>query len=147
MPTNRAPKSPRPKSRTATPSEIAPGVYVGGWKDALKFDGTRFCVLEEAPPDMPAATHIAIYDEATDRADVANLDRLAKTMISARARGEPVLVFCGHGVRRSPLGAAWYLRRAERISLDAAYERVRSVRPRVEHARDWVGNAADLERA
>ena len=128
-------------------SEIAPGVYVGGWKDALAFTGARFCVLDEAPEDMPPATHIPIYRSEQDRADVRNLDRLARAMQTARKKGEPVLVFCGHGIRRSPMGAAWYLHRAERLSLDAAYDRVRAVRPRIEHAREWLGNSDELSRA
>ncbi|HTT26468.1 MAG TPA: dual specificity protein phosphatase family protein [Thermoplasmata archaeon] len=132
---------------TKGPSEIAPGVFVGGWKDALDFAGARFCVLDEAPDDMPTATHVAIYREATDRASLPDLDRLVEGMRAAHAKGKPVLVFCGHGVRRSALGGAWYLRRAEGLSLDEAYDRVRSARPRIQHARQWVGNAADLDRA
>lgn len=132
------------KRSTDGPAEIAPGVYVGGWKDAVQFSGARFCVLDEAPPDMPKATHIQIYDEAGDRPIVENLDRLATEMKKARSRNEPVLVFCGHGIRRSPLGAAWYLHRAERLPLDDAYARVRAVRPKVEHVRDWVGHVEDL---
>ncbi len=71
---------------------------------------------------MPEGTHVQIYDESTDRAIVANLDKLAKSVGAARARNEPVLMFCGHGVRRSPLAGAWYLHRAEKLSLDAAYQ-------------------------
>jgi len=129
------------------PSEIAPGIYVGGWKDATNFQGARFCVLDEAPPDMPPATHVRIYDEGSGRADPKSLDRLARAMEKAHAAGEPVLVFCGHGVRRSPLGGVWYLRRTEGLSLVDAYDRVKAARPKVEHARTWVGNADDLERA
>ncbi len=138
-------KSARPKSRS--PSEIAPGVFVGGWKDAVGFHGARFCVLDEAPPDMPPATHIPIYDEGSDRADPQSLDRLAEAMRMAHSKGESVLVFCGHGVRRSPLGGVWYLRRTEGLSLDDAYARVQVARPKVEHAREWVGNSRELERA
>lgn len=132
------------KSRAATPSEIAPGVFVGGWKDAEHFEGARFCVLDEAPDDMPPATHIRIYDEATDRADRKSLDRLAREMHAAHAKG-PVLVFCGHGVRRSPLGAAWYLHQVEKLSLDEAYARIRESRPKIEEAREWIGNVGNLD--
>ncbi len=135
------------KPRSSGPSEIAPGVYVGGWKDAPLFEGARFCVLDEAPADMPPAAHIPIYDEAAGRANPQNLDRLAKAMRTAREGGQPVLVFCGHGIRRSPLGGAWYLRRVEGLSLDAAYDRVQVARPKVERPREWVGNAAEIERA
>jgi protein-tyrosine phosphatase len=145
-PEKRSPRNQSPP-RAKSPSEIAAGVFVGGWKDAVAFDGARFCVLDEAPPDMPEATHIPIYDESTDRANPANLDRLASAIEKAHAGGRPVLVFCGHGIRRSPLGGAWYLHRTEGVSLEEAYERIRSVRPKVERASSWVGNADELEAA
>jgi protein-tyrosine phosphatase len=132
-------------SRPNSPAEIAPGVFVGGWKDAVSFSGSRFCVLDEAPDDMPPATHIPIYDDVTDRAIVTNLDKIADAMEVARSKGEPVLVFCGHGVRRSPLAAAWYLHRIRKLPLDRAYERIRSVRPKVERAQDWIGHPENLE--
>ena len=131
--------------RAGGPSEIAPGVFVGSWRDAVEFEGTRFCVREEAPDDRFPATHIPIYDGSHDRAIVDQLDRLAESVSRARARGERVLVYCGHGVRRSPLAAAWYLHRAEQLSLAEAYARIEAVRPEVERARDWVGNPENLE--
>lgn len=145
MPAARRPNS--PKSRRAPPStasEIAPGVFVGGWKEALAFEGERFCVLDEKPDDMPKATHIPIYDDRADRPIVENLDRVAEGIQEARKRNEPVIVFCGHGIRRSPMAGAWYLHRYENLSLDEAYDRIRAVRPKVEHARDWVGDPTPL---
>jgi hypothetical protein len=145
MPTKKKSSAVNVKPHAKGPSEIAPGVYVGGWADALKFEGARFCVLDQEPEDMPPATHVPIYREDTDRPIPENLDRVAEAMRTAHTRGEPVLVFCGHGVRRSPLAGAWYLHRSEGISLDKAYERVQAVRPKVEHARQWIGNTTDLE--
>jgi len=136
----RTSKSKSPKNSTPSPQEISPGVFLGGWNDALKFEGKRFCVLDEAPDDMPPATHVRVYDEAKDAPIVANLDRLASEMNSARRSDEPVLVFCGHGVRRSPLAAAWYLHRYEKLPLDEAYAKIRAVRPKVETAQEWIGN-------
>ncbi len=147
MPASKERVVPKVKPKPKGPSEISPGVFVGGWNDALRFEGARFCVLDEAPADMPPATHIPIYNESADRANPENLDRLAEAMRAAKNSGNPVLVFCGHGVRRSPLGGAWYLRRVEGLSLDAAYDRIRAARPKVERAREWVGNATELERA
>lgn len=144
MPTPRAKKASRPGPTHPTPSEIAPGVYVGNWEDALRFEGARFCVLDEAPPDMPPATHVPIYNEHADRADRRNLDRLAEAMQAAHAQGSPVLVFCGHGKYRSPLGAAWYLHRSEGVPLEEAYARVRAARPKASRALDWVGNLEEL---
>jgi protein-tyrosine phosphatase len=133
------------KKMPPSPQEIAPGVFLGGWNDALKFAGKRFCVLDEAPDDMPPATHVRIYDETKDAPIVPNLEHLASEMNSARRAEGPVLVFCGHGVRRSPLAAAWYLHRYENLSLDQAYERIRALRPKVETAREWIGNWKKLE--
>lgn len=129
------------------PSEFSPGVFVGGWKDALRFDGSRFCVLDSAPDDMPAATHVRIYDGQADRAIVPNLDALVRAMRRQRAGGRPVLVFCGHGIRRSPLAAAWFLHRTEGLPLDEAYDRVAAVRPRVERAVEWMAHVDDLQAA
>jgi hypothetical protein len=147
MPTSKKGSATRTKARPSSPAEFSPGVFVGGWKDALRFEGSRFCVLDEAPEDMPPATHVPIYDGATDRAIPQNLDALARQMRDARSHGQPVLVFCGHGVRRSPLAAAWYLRRTEGLTLGEAYERVRAVRPKIEEAREWVGDTTNLEHA
>lgn len=143
-----SPKAPRPRTpapKAHGPSEIAPGVFVGGWNDAVRFEGVRFCVLDEEPDDMPTATHIPIYDESSGGARRSNLDRLAREIASARARGAPVLVFCGHGIRRSPLGGAWYLHRSEDLPLEKAYERIRAVRPKVEPPRAWMGDPSTVE--
>jgi protein-tyrosine phosphatase len=93
---------------------------------------------------MPSATHVPIYNEKEDRADRKNLDRVADAMKTARAKGTPVLVFCGHGKYRSPLAGAWYLHRAEGVPLDEAYSRVRAARPKAHRALDWIGNLEDL---
>jgi Dual specificity phosphatase, catalytic domain len=147
MPAKRASKpTAAPKKPNPSPQEIAPGVFLGGWKDALTFSGAKFCLLDEAPDDMPPATHIPIYDESTDAPIVANLDRLADAVHSARRSNESVLVFCGHGIRRSPLGVAWYLHRYEKVPLDQAYARIRAVRPRVETAAEWIGHCEALGR-
>jgi hypothetical protein len=133
------------RSTYASPAEIAPGVFVGSWHDAAGFSGHRFCVLDEVSSGIPPATHIPIYDPDGDRALVGNLDRLAEEVRTARGRGEPVLLFCGQGVRRAPLAGAWYLHRAERVPLAEAYRRVRSVRPQIETAGEWIGHPEDLD--
>ena len=131
-------------TKKSATSEVAEGVYVGGWNDALKFEGSRFCVLDDLPDDMPPGVHVPVYDSTRDRAIRENLDRVVREMATARAKGRPVLVYCGHGIRRSPLAAAWYLHREEGLELDEAYARIRKVRPRVETAGEWIGDTSNL---
>src|SRR5690348_12189227 len=138
------PKAKSPKRSGA--SEIEPGVFVGGWKDAETFVGSRFCVLDELPPEgAPAEGHVPIYDPTADAPLRANLDRLVRLVDDARKADRRVLLFCGHGVRRSPLAGAWYLHRHAKISLDEAYRRVGAVRSGVEPARSWIGRWKELE--
>ncbi|MCI4346217.1 MAG: dual specificity protein phosphatase family protein [Thermoplasmata archaeon] len=132
----------------AGPSEVAPGVFVGGWKDAESFVGTRFCVLDERPEEldeMPGTTHVPIYDDGSEAPVRANLDRLASLVEAAHGRKEPVLLFCGHGVRRSPLAGAWYLHRSESLPLDEAFARVKTARPGIEHVKEWAKGWRTLE--
>lgn len=129
------------------PAEVAPGVFVGGWKDAEAFTGARICVLDERPEEldeMKGAAHVPIFDGEKETPLVGNLDRVAELVHAGRERGSPVLVFCGHGVRRGPLGGAWYLHRYEGMSLDQAFDRIESVRPHVERPRAWMGAASEL---
>ena len=119
-------------------------MFIGGRQDAASFEGERFCVLDEAPEGLPPATHIPVYDDLTDRPIVANLDRVAAGIHAAREKSRPVIVFCGHGVRRSPMAAAWYLYRYEHLTLDEAYARIRAIRPGIEDARAWVGDPSPL---
>jgi protein tyrosine/serine phosphatase len=98
-------------------------------------------VLDEVPDGkIPAEIHVPIYDEKTDRPLRENLDRVAQLVEAARQKNEPVLLFCGHGVRRGSLAGAWYLHRHDGLSLDAAFDRVRAVRPKIQHVKDWVGD-------
>ena len=139
-PSKSKPRGRRP-SGTTKASEIAPGVYVGGWDDAVHFHGARVCVLDEKPKEkLPAEAHVPIYDEKKDQPLRANLEQVVQLVEAARAKDEPVLLFCGHGVRRGSLAGAWYLHRHEGISLDSAYERIRLVRPKIQHVKEWVGD-------
>lgn len=127
-------------------SEIAPGVFVGGWKDAEGFVGSRICVLDDAPEEtLPGMIHVPIYDGEKDRALPRNLDKVAEMASAARRRDEPVILFCGHGIRRGSLAGAWYLHRAEKLPLDRAFDKVAAVRPQIERPADWIGDTSDIE--
>lgn len=141
-------KTRRAEAKKNHASEIAPGVFVGGWKDAEGFTGARICVLDDAPEEtLPGMAHVPIYDGKTDRALTSNLDKVAELAMAARRRDEPVILFCGHGVRRGSLAGAWYLHRAQRLPLDQAFDKVEAVRPQIERPADWIGNTSDLESA
>ncbi len=49
-----------------------------------------------------------------------------------------VIVHCYAGIDRSPLVVAWWLARYHTETLDAAYEKIREVRPQVRDRGDWV---------
>lgn len=127
-------------------SEILPGLFLGGRADAPSFRGTRIYV-SEAPLDerLEVEGQLPVYDPTADAPNLENLERLAGLIDRARAMGRPVLVFCGHGIRRGPLGVAWYLHRRRGMSLAAAYERIRTVRPGIEEATEWIGHAERLD--
>ena len=134
--------------RTSPLSEVAPGVFVGGWKEAERFSGARICVLDERPAELdgwPGTEHVPIYDGAKDAPLVENLDRVADWMHRAHATGAPVMVFCGHGVRRGSLGGAWYLHRYAGMTLTEAFDAVAAVRPQIERPEEWIGHAELLE--
>lgn len=146
MAAKRTPSKSRAKKEKPSASEIAPGVFVGGWSDATEFRGTRICVLDEAPDEkVPAEALIPVYDPGADRPMRANLDRIAQVAEEARGRNEPVLFFCGHGVRRGPLAGAWYLHRHDGVTLDAAYDRIRTVRSNIEPPEKWAGDTSVLK--
>jgi protein-tyrosine phosphatase len=128
-----------------TGTEVAPGVFVGGWVDAARFSGAKICVRSEAPEGMSHVTHLPVYDEEREEPIRPNLDRVVDAIRAKRANGETVLVFCGHGVRRGPLAVAWYLHRTDGISLDAAFARVAAVRPQIEHVRAWARHWRTLD--
>jgi hypothetical protein len=140
MTTARKPAATAAKKPTNGPSEVIPGVFVGGWKDAEKFEGTRLCVLDDPEPQAPADAQFRIYDAGREAAIPANLDRVAALAHAAREKDRPVLFFCGHGVRRGPLATAWYLHAHEGLSMDEAYARIESVRPKVERPPRWIAN-------
>jgi len=139
------PPLPRGSEPPPTASEVAPGVFVGGWSDAALFSGEKVCVREEAPEGMAHVTHLPVYDETRGEPIRENLDRVADVIDTARANDRPVLVYCGHGVRRGPLAAAWYLHRYEGLTLDEAFARIAAVRPQIEPVTKWAKRWRSLD--
>jgi len=124
---------------------VTPGVFVGGWGDATQFSGTKVCVREEPPEGLSNVTHVPIYDETRKEPIRENLDRVADLIEQARANDQLVIVYCGHGVRRGPLAAAWYLHRYEGLTLEEAFARIAAVRPGIEPVTKWARHWQSLD--
>ena len=128
------------------PSEIAPGVFVGGARDATGFDGFRICVRDELEGSAPAEMRCPVLLPDGSGADRSHLERIALETARQRSAGRPVLIYCGQGSRRGPLAGAWYLRAAFGLSLHEAFRKIRSVRPQAEHPQEWLGNVKEILR-
>jgi protein-tyrosine phosphatase len=127
-------------------SEVVPRLFVGGRADAPAFRGVRISVLEDLGDPTPAEVRIPILVAANGGADRRALDRAADVIAGALRGDQPVLVYCGHGVRRSPLAVAWFLHRRRGLSFDAAYAALQAQRPEVEPASGWLSNWRELVR-
>jgi polymorphic toxin system DSP-PTPase phosphatase-like protein len=120
------------------PTEVEPGVFVGGiptrrrW-DALQRVGvTRaVCLLAEAEPDPWMVPHEAVlWLPVPDRAapSVQELRSGCAFLDAARAERQGIFIYCGSGMGRAPtMYLAWHLRgRAEDI--EAGVGRLRAAR-------------------
>ena len=143
-----APDPPRKsatRGKVPSPQEVAPGVFVGGWDDATHFTGAKFCVMDDPPQGLPGTVHIPIYDEVRNAPILPNLEILAQRVRLAHDVGAPR---AGVLRPRDPSGAARRglvpasVRAADR---GGGLRQVRSVRPKIEHARDWIGHVEGLE--
>jgi protein-tyrosine phosphatase len=116
-------------------SEIIPNLFVGDLQDARSFDGSIICVLMDFPPREPRhAVHMPFLANG-----IASLNDTADLIDDALERGERVLVHCEEGSERAPLVVAWYLKTRRGMTLDAAYELLKSKREIVEDRRRWLG--------
>ncbi len=116
-------------------TEIVANLFVGDMVDAKSgFDGLIVCVLEEKPFDEPAnATWVPFLAEG-----LRSLEITAEIIEQALAGGRAVLVHCGAGSERAPLAVAWYLSRRREMTLDEAYDLLKSRRPVVQDRRFWL---------
>jgi len=117
-------------------------LFVGDMVDARAgFEGLIICVLEEKPFDEPPnATWIPFLAEG-----IRSLEITAEIIDHALAGGRAVLVHCGAGSERAPLAVAWFLYRRRAMSLDEAYELLKSRRPIVQDRRFWLRQYLEQE--
>lgn len=116
-------------------TEIIAGLYVGDLQDAQKFDGTIISVLPDVPEGEPAqARHMPFLADGLD-----SLERTAALIDDELALGHRMLVHCEEGCERAPLVVAWFLKTRRGMTLDEAYDLLKSRRPIVEDRRRWLG--------
>jgi protein-tyrosine phosphatase len=116
-------------------SEIVTNLFLGDVQDAGRFDGMIVSVLSEAMADEAKRTiHIPFL--ANGRA---TLDTTSALIDAGLRLGMPVLVHCEEGCERAPLVVAWFLKTRRGMTLDEAYELIKSRRPIVKDRRAWLG--------
>lgn len=120
-------------------TEIVSDLWLGDFEDAKTFRGRIICVLEAIPDTEPQqALWIRVFPEP-GKADRYNLNRAVDAIQWSLRERIPVLVHCGAGVERSPLVVVWFLHKRRGMTIEQAYELVKSKRPIVEDRSLWLG--------
>ncbi|KAJ1628935.1 protein-tyrosine phosphatase-like protein [Pavlovales sp. CCMP2436] len=130
----------RIRSRDALPQEVSPGLYIGSVGaarnlEALKAAGITavVCATSEAAPYFPETLkylHIKVRDEAGVRISK-HFDDSFAFIERGLFGGGAVLVHCVVGRSRSGTLVAAYLMRKYGLTMGAALEQIRRVRPQV----------------
>ena len=92
----------------------------------------------KATVKMPIEPNNATWGLKKSNTVLTTLEQIVNTMEMAMATGQKVVVNCSMGMERSVLSTVWYLVRNKSMSLDNAYDFVRSVRPIATDRRDWI---------
>jgi hypothetical protein len=116
-------------------SEIITNLFLGDLQDAARFDGMIISVLPDAMASEPKRT-IRLPFLANGRA---TLDATSALIDAGLRLGMPVLVHFEEGCERAPLVVAWFLRTRRSMTLDEAYDLIKSRRPAVKDRRSWLG--------
>ncbi|HXW84437.1 MAG TPA: dual specificity protein phosphatase [Candidatus Binataceae bacterium] len=120
-------------------TEVIRKLFVGDLQDAQRFEGLVINVLPDVPDVEPAAAvHMPIL-----RDGIESMNRTAEFIDAALARGERVLVHCEEGCERAPLVVAWFLKSRRGMTLDEAYQLLKSRRAIVADRRRWLGRHGD----
>tara|TARA_Y100000034_G_scaffold90921_1_gene109609 strand:- start:908 stop:1669 length:762 start_codon:yes stop_codon:yes gene_type:complete len=90
----------------------------------------------DATVNMPIEPNVWGYSSSPDV--LSTLESIVNTMEMAMATEQKVVVNCSMGMERSVLATVWYLVRNKSMSLDNAYDFVRSVRPIATDRREWI---------
>ncbi len=129
----------RNESADRCPTEVEPGVFVGGvvtrarWA-ALRAAGVTHvvCLLAEAAPDRWLAEADSVLWLAVPDRDPPSPEQFragCAFLDAARAQGRAVSIYCGSGMGRAPtMYVAWWLRRESR-DVTTAIRVVQNARP------------------
>jgi protein-tyrosine phosphatase len=112
-------------------SEIIPDLYVGDLQDAPDFDGTIINVLAYVPEGEPPHS-IQIPFMMNGRATLETTAALVDHLLEL---GQRVLIHCEEGSERAPMVVAWFLYTRRGMTLDEAYDLLRTRRPIVRDRR------------
>lgn len=67
------------------------------------------------------------------------VESVVKVIDYALKNEQKVVVHCAMGMERSVLSVAWYMHQYLGLSLDDAYEQIKSIRPIAADRRNWIG--------
>ncbi|MEM3857518.1 MAG: dual specificity protein phosphatase [Thermoprotei archaeon] len=127
--------------------EIVEGLYLGTVEEAkslLNRKGWRaISVLEYPPQWWPRSTvsdwaSIPVFDSQYGRANMLNLEIVARLIDGYLGQKLKVLVCCAQSMERSPLAVAYYLSKRNKISLEEAYGIVEAKHPITQRRLQWV---------
>ena len=95
-------------------------------------------LMNDATVKMPIEPSNGTWGRKRDSTVLQTLESIVNTMEMAKASQQKVVVHCSMGMERSVLATVWYLLRNKGMSLDNAYNFVRSVRPIATDRRTWL---------
>jgi ribosomal protein S24E len=110
-------------------------IAIGSW-----FDAHCVRILRKEKIDLIIDSR-ALFTKPTNFRNEPSSERViraAETMVELSKLKVKVLVFCRHGKDRSPFLAMIYYSKKYGMSIDEAYQLIRSKRPRTVYHPEWV---------
>ncbi|VUZ52141.1 unnamed protein product [Hymenolepis diminuta] len=137
------------------PTAVLPHLLIGCQADAMSAEvcsdfGVTHVINVSADGEMSPHVspcrflRIPIHDNG--KADIVQyFDKAFAFLDSAKRSGGRVLIHCFAGISRSPTLAIAYLMHNQRITFDEAYNRVKSLRPKISPNFNFIGQLTDFE--
>ncbi|KAM7542789.1 hypothetical protein Aperf_G00000000130 [Anoplocephala perfoliata] len=138
------------------PTAVLPHLLIGCQSDAMSaevcadFGVTHIINVSadgEMSPHVPPSRFLRIPINDNGKADIVPYFEKAFAFLdSAKRSGGRVLIHCFAGISRSPTLAIAYLMHDQRLTFDEAYNRVKSIRPKISPNFSFIGQLTDFER-